>query len=200
MQEQSLAQSQTQVHHWLQESQTMTARVQELTEERAYWQAQVHYLLQENQHVQQQLEALQHVVQSIEQTRTYRFLHRLGRWAFIEETLSRMQAATSWHSENRSLLLFQPLSMYKESIEVFNGSQLNKGLLDSIRSYNHSMIDEIHAIRSLQGRLLLDIGASPHGYALERALEHGCRFMLGLVWISLPPSGFVVNMAILGSC
>jgi ubiquinone/menaquinone biosynthesis C-methylase UbiE len=181
MQEQLLAQLQTQVHHWLQESQRLTARVQELTEERAHWQTLVHYVLQENQYVQQQLEALRHIVQVTEQTRTYRFLHQLGRWTFIEETLSRMQDDTSsWYNKNCSPMLFQPLSIYKESIEVFNGSQPNKGLPDSIRSYNHYMIDEMHAIHSLQECWLLDIGDSPHGYALERALEHGVSLYAGI--------------------
>jgi SAM-dependent methyltransferase len=72
------------------------------------------------------------------------------------------------------------LSDYRASIDRFNASQPNQELLDGIRAYNHRIIDDLNAIHPLRGTLLLDIGASPHGYALERALEDGVTLYVGV--------------------
>jgi SAM-dependent methyltransferase len=72
------------------------------------------------------------------------------------------------------------LAAYRESIDRFNRSQPNRPLLDGIRAYNHQILDNLEQIQSLRGRFLLDIGASPHGYALERALEHGASLYVGV--------------------
>ena len=65
-------------------------------------------------------------------------------------------------------------------IDRFNASQANSTLLDAVRSYNHHIIDELVRIRPLRGVRLLDVGASPHGYALERALAHGVHRYVGI--------------------
>jgi SAM-dependent methyltransferase len=72
------------------------------------------------------------------------------------------------------------LGAFRASIDRFNASQPNRELLDGIRAYNHEMIDQLDSIRALSGALLLDVGASPHGYALERALECGATVYLGV--------------------
>jgi SAM-dependent methyltransferase len=72
------------------------------------------------------------------------------------------------------------LAAFRQSIDRFNVSQPNRKLLDGIRAYNHQMIDHLNAIRDLRGTLLLDVGASPHGYALERALDRGATVYVGV--------------------
>ena len=66
------------------------------------------------------------------------------------------------------------------SIDELNASQPNKELLDGIRAFNHDTVNELNKVRPLREALVLDIGASPHGYALERALEHGARLYIGV--------------------
>jgi regulator of replication initiation timing len=72
-----LAQAQAQVHHWFQESQSLTAHVQELAAERDR-------LVTEQATLRQQFKSVQHVVETIAHTRAYRLLRRLGRWKFME--------------------------------------------------------------------------------------------------------------------
>lgn len=74
----------------------------------------------------------------------------------------------------------QPISAFRDEIETFNAAQSNRNLLDAIRNYNNSMIDEMNSIRQLKGTLILDIGASPHGYALIRAIELGAALYIGI--------------------
>lgn len=73
-----------------------------------------------------------------------------------------------------------PLAQYRASIDAFNASQPNRPLLDAIRGYNHQVIDILHGIRSLKGAVVLDVGASPHGYALEQALDRGASRYVGI--------------------
>lgn len=73
-----------------------------------------------------------------------------------------------------------PLEEYIRGIDRFNRAQSNAPLLDAIRAYNHSMIDALNQSRPLRGRHLLDIGASPHGYALERALRLDAAEYVGI--------------------
>lgn len=67
-----------------------------------------------------------------------------------------------------------------ESIDRFNASQPNSPMLDDIRSYNHLIISEFNKIGSLRGASILDIGASPHGYAMERCFELGVSLYVGV--------------------
>jgi acetyltransferase-like isoleucine patch superfamily enzyme/SAM-dependent methyltransferase len=72
------------------------------------------------------------------------------------------------------------LAQYVAKIDQFNAGQPNAQLLNAIRSYNHQMVDTLHGIVPLAGKRLLDIGASPHGYALERALTHKVAEYVGI--------------------
>jgi len=72
------------------------------------------------------------------------------------------------------------LAVFKNRIDVFNASQPNRKMLDHIRLFNHSMIDQFNSIFPLKGCTLLDVGASPHGYALERALTCGAALYAGI--------------------
>jgi glycosyltransferase involved in cell wall biosynthesis/SAM-dependent methyltransferase len=73
-----------------------------------------------------------------------------------------------------------PLASLRKRIDEFNASQPNRDLLDSIRQFNHSMVDQFNHIFPLKGCTFLEIGASPHGYALERALSSGVAFYAGV--------------------
>ena len=72
------------------------------------------------------------------------------------------------------------INRFQEEIDHFNESQSNKELLNDIREFNHQIIDDLNSIVPLNGALLLDIGASPHGYALERALYHNVSLYVGI--------------------
>lgn len=63
------------------------------------------------------------------------------------------------------------LEAYSAEITRINRAQSNAPLLDAIRAYNHTMIGALDQSCPLRGMRVLDIGASPHGYALERALQ-----------------------------
>lgn len=73
-----------------------------------------------------------------------------------------------------------PLADFVSGIDRFNASQANAPLLDAVRRYNHQVIDDLDRIRPLRGVRLLDVGASPHGYALERALARGVHRYVGI--------------------
>ena len=72
------------------------------------------------------------------------------------------------------------LASFKQRIDAFNASQPNRDLLNNIRLFNHNMVDQFNDTFPLKGSVFLDIGASPHGYALERALSHGVAFYAGV--------------------
>jgi SAM-dependent methyltransferase len=52
--------------------------------------------------------------------------------------------------------------------------------LDAIRTYNHTLLDQLARRCSLEDKRLLDIGACSHGYALERALQLRVREYVGI--------------------
>jgi ubiquinone/menaquinone biosynthesis C-methylase UbiE len=72
------------------------------------------------------------------------------------------------------------LKAYIKGIDNFNLNQNNSGMLDAIRQYNHTIVDSLNSIRPLNGLRILDIGASPHGYALERCLSLGVAEYVGI--------------------
>jgi ubiquinone/menaquinone biosynthesis C-methylase UbiE len=72
------------------------------------------------------------------------------------------------------------LDSYVAEIDRLNRAQPNAELLNAIRAYNHRMVEELNKLRSLRGLRLLDIGASPHGYALEHALRLGAADYVGV--------------------
>ena len=86
-------------------------------------------------------------------------------------------------------VLSTELSAYIERIDRFNAAQRNAAFLDELRRYNHLIIDELNKIRPLSGIRLLDIGASPHGYSLERALSHSVGEYVG-VGLDIEERGF----------
>jgi SAM-dependent methyltransferase len=82
----------------------------------------------------------------------------------------------------------QPINTYKyndyiESIAAFNRSRPD---MIAVGNYNYEMIDIFNELKSLKHKHLLDIGASPHGYALERSLFHEVSSYTG---IGLAPQG-----------
>jgi 2-polyprenyl-3-methyl-5-hydroxy-6-metoxy-1,4-benzoquinol methylase len=74
----------------------------------------------------------------------------------------------------------QSLDAYCREIDEFNQAQSNAALLEAIRRYNHTCLDNLARVRSLTGARLLDLGASPHGYALEHALVLGVKEYVGI--------------------
>lgn len=66
---------------------------------------------------------------------------------------------------------------YRKEIAEFNEKRPD---MIAVGNYNHEMIDIFNQIASIQNKHLLDIGASPHGYALERALQCGVASYTGI--------------------
>ncbi len=72
------------------------------------------------------------------------------------------------------------LQNYIKKIDDYNAKQTNFKMLDAIRKYNHFIIDNLNSIKPLSGLRLLDVGASPHGYALEKSLDLGVTEYIGI--------------------
>jgi ubiquinone/menaquinone biosynthesis C-methylase UbiE len=72
------------------------------------------------------------------------------------------------------------LQAYIKNIDAYNAAQSNSEMLDAIRQYNHFMINALNSIRPLSGDRILDVGASPHGYALEESLALGASEYVGI--------------------
>jgi 2-polyprenyl-3-methyl-5-hydroxy-6-metoxy-1,4-benzoquinol methylase len=66
---------------------------------------------------------------------------------------------------------------YLATIENFNRSRPD---MVPVGEYNHQMIDILNQLRPLKDKHLLDIGASPHGYALEWALHRSVASYTGI--------------------
>ena len=133
--------------------------------------------------VMNQLTSLQQVVGGMQSTKTYQWLRRLGYWGWVDRAIAQgvMSAARSGSSvKGLGDVRIAPLADYLRSIDAFNASQRNKELLDGIRGHNHVTVDGLNTLVPLRGARVLDIGASPHGYALERALEHGASLYVGV--------------------
>jgi len=65
------------------------------------------------------------------------------------------------------------LKTYKKQIDNF--CKIRKDMIP-VRGYNHYMIDELDKIVKISNLKILDLGASPHGFALERALEKKANY------------------------
>jgi len=131
---------------------------------------EIHSLSVKFQEAQQTLEAIQ-------ESRIYRLFRTLG----LEELMkTRRKIRRVLVSETRRKMMGQPFVSFRKRIDSFNNSQLNKDQLDRIRAFNHNMIDQLNDIFPLTGCLLLDVGASPHGYAMERALQHNITLYIGI--------------------
>ncbi len=127
------------------------------------------------------------LLRTIRTTRMYRLIRGLGRWAWVDERIQ--QIIDQSHSQmNREVGDFLPktdtatvsLSSYKLSINELNASRSNVNLLNAIREYNHQMLDTFNQFSSLTGKTILDVGASPHGYTLEQALQRGASLYVGV--------------------
>ncbi|MFO7598990.1 MAG: glycosyltransferase [Candidatus Desulfacyla sp.] len=91
-----------------------------------------------------------------------------------------VRASDSERNTTNQIPLRDELAVFKNRIDAFNASQPNRKMLDDIRLFNHSMIDQFNSLFPLKGCILLDVGASPHGYALERALTYGAALYAGI--------------------
>jgi SAM-dependent methyltransferase len=72
---------------------------------------------------------------------------------------------------------FESLADYVAEIDAFHAGRPD---MDPIRAFNHEMVDALAKARPLCGLRLLDVGASPHGYGLERALHLGVSAYVGI--------------------
>ncbi len=52
--------------------------------------------------------------------------------------------------------------------------------LRASREHNHTMVDVLHRLQPVDGLSLLDLGCSYRGWALERALQRGAAYYLGI--------------------
>lgn len=76
----------------------------------------------------------------------------------------------------------ESLADYAATIDAFVGTRPD---LEPVRAYNHAMVDALDATAPLDDRTVLDVGASPHGFSLERALAKGAAAYVGVglgVW------------------
>jgi ubiquinone/menaquinone biosynthesis C-methylase UbiE len=72
------------------------------------------------------------------------------------------------------------LDDFVKTIDQYNATQSNHEMLDAIRIYNHTIIEHLNCICHLHGVRILDIGASPHKYALEKSLFFGASEYVGI--------------------
>lgn len=73
--------------------------------------------------------------------------------------------------------VYESLVDYVRSIDGFTQQRPD---LAAVRAYNHAMVDVLDGTVPLSGLTLLDVGASPHGFSLERALDKDVAVYLGV--------------------
>jgi SAM-dependent methyltransferase len=56
----------------------------------------------------------------------------------------------------------------------------HRRMMAGIRSFNHTIIDQLDIQIRLSGQKVLDVGCAPQGYALERALQLGASLYTGI--------------------
>jgi ubiquinone/menaquinone biosynthesis C-methylase UbiE len=56
----------------------------------------------------------------------------------------------------------------------------HRRMMADIRSFNHTIIDQLDIQIRLSGQKVLDVGCAPQGYALERALQLGADLYTGI--------------------
>ena len=116
----------------------------------------------------------------------YRLIRGLGRWTWVDERIQQLidqspaqtnqEIGDTWQQTDTAVTL----SNYILSIDELNASRPNANLLNAIREYNHQMIDQFNQFSPLIGRTILDVGASPHGYTLEQALQRCVSLYVGI--------------------
>ena len=72
------------------------------------------------------------------------------------------------------------ISVFENYISTINAFNKTRPDMDAVRAYNHQMVDILNQLHPVAGKALLDVGASPHGYALERALQLGVSNYVGI--------------------
>jgi SAM-dependent methyltransferase len=70
-----------------------------------------------------------------------------------------------------------PLDEYVGTIDAYIATRPD---LVGVRAYNHQMLDIFDSLRPLRGKSILDVGASPHGFALEWALRKEAASYTGI--------------------
>jgi SAM-dependent methyltransferase len=133
-------------------------------------------------HVEQRVKA---AGQLLSDSRTGALLRavRPAWWRHFQASLAEVATLShlnGWQQPSSTQNADHELNDYIAGIDRFNDGQPNTELLNAIRAYNHNMVDELNKLRPLRGKRLLDIGASPHGYALERALQCGVAEYIGI--------------------
>jgi len=129
------------------------------------------------QQIRCERDSLSDYVQRFERSRTGRVLNALGlvkppTRSFDGAQPERQTAALSFNPS-------QPVEVC--SLPEFVAENVNsRPDLADVREYNHHMIDIFADLQKLQGTRLLDVGASPHGFALERALARGVSHYCGI--------------------
>jgi SAM-dependent methyltransferase len=76
----------------------------------------------------------------------------------------------------------QTLDDYVTTIDAFVQARPD---LAPVRGYNHAMVDVLDSAVPLSGHVVLDVGASPHGFSLEHTLRKGAAEYIGMglgVW------------------
>ena len=120
---------------------------------------------------------------TLAQRRVYKLMRRLGKWDWLKLT-ENDQTVTENPPVNLTRSLETPLNETSYTFENYVATieQFNKMRPDmvAVGEYNHQMIDTLNDLHPLKGRHLLDIGASPHGYALEWALRRGVASYTGI--------------------
>lgn len=81
-------------------------------------------------------------------------------------------------------LPIQFINIDELSVQLVNnswsGQEWHIKLMNEIRAYNRLIIGELNKCAPVDGKSILDVGASVHGFALEAAFELGVKFYLGV--------------------
>jgi ubiquinone/menaquinone biosynthesis C-methylase UbiE len=103
-----------------------------------------------------------------------------------------MMAKHPGEPKNRSALhlrIFLPLSTIRDTFTRMDLGSLRQRIsaeveshphLEAIRGHNHFLVGELAKCTSLTGSIMLDLGASIHGFALEAALAAGVHRYEGI--------------------
>lgn len=195
---------QREVHEWLEKNAQLQQQLEEVMKVSSSYRELAEAQERQIEMLTARLQATEQVLRFIKSGRIYKLLRRFGRWGWIEERLRSQEGSNLSRialpipqevaRETKEIpddnLVAQSLAAYRNTIDAFNASQPNRKLLEDIRSYSHFMVNELNFISPLQGKLILDIGASPHGYALERTLDHGAALYVG-IGLDIPSTQYI---------
>ena len=104
-----------------------------------------------------------------------------SRWGRVLRTVGVRLTAPSIRDLPERPWMLRPRPLKKYSLPAFQAEFVNsRPDLEDVRKYNRQMVDILCGLHSLKRKTLLDIGASPHGFAMERALENGVQEYCGI--------------------